>query len=103
MSEHEYDYNDQSNNAYSFGESKFVSISSYPNEINANSSYYNYAFSFLGAIWSKSKYAASVLREKIDHYSLGRKLTFVGDKAIEILWYTGEIVIDKGSQILVSI
>lgn len=104
MSENDYDYNNESNyNYYSMGESKFISISSYPNEINKNSSYYNYAFSLLGTLWSKSKYAASVFREKIDNYYIGRKITFVGDKAIEIIWYTGEIVIEKGSQILVSI
>lgn len=55
----------------------------------------------IGSLWSKSKYAVHYVRNTIDHYSIGRKITFVGDKAIEILLFTGEVVREKGSQILV--
>lgn len=67
-----------------------------------NNYYVAYASNMIGSLWSKSRYAAHYVRETIENYSLGRKIAFVGDKAIEILWHTGEIVIEKGTQIIVK-
>ena len=70
--------------------------------IVGNSGYLGTVGNILGAVWGAGCTVASGVANKMNEYSVGSKLLYVGGKTVEGITYVGGKIIEKGGEIITS-
>lgn len=70
--------------------------------IIGNSGYLGTVGNILGTVWGAGCTVASGIASKMNEYSVGSKILYVGGKTVEGITYVGGKIIEKGGEILTS-
>jgi hypothetical protein len=100
-----YSYNDSSNKFTSISskygnDSRFASVSSGPIEETSASTTSDTVLSYLGSFLYKTKEVATTIKDKVSEIDLTNTIE-LSKKTIDVLKYTGSVVYEKTSDIIV--